>query len=167
MQKRNNILTYILALIPGLGYMYLGLIVKGVETLAIYLMIDPVFGVVGLDWLAKLVKIPIWFYVFFDTINTSKRMDNGEVIRDEDFILKRFNNKDFSGGEGFTNSETLRKNGLIAIGWLLVVLGVLALGNRLLITFGLANIIRHYTTIYFVPVIFILIGLYLLFRNRK
>lgn len=167
MQRRNNILTYILALIPGLGYMYLGLIVRGVETLALYIMIDPIFSVVGLGWIANLVKIPIWFYVFFDTINTSKRMDNGETIRDEDFILKRFNNKDFTAGEGFTNSETLRKNGLITIGWLLVVLGLLALANRLLITFGLAAIIKHYTTIYFVPVLFILIGVYLLFRNRK
>lgn len=167
MEKRNNILTYILALIPGLGYMYLGLIVKGVETLAIYLMIDPVFELVGLGWLATLFKIPIWFYVFFDSINTAKRIDNGEIIRDEDFILKRFNSKDFTGNDVFSSSENLKKNGLITIGWLLVIVGILALGNRLLITFGFVNIIRHYTTLYLVPVLFILIGIYLLFRNRR
>lgn len=165
MNRRNNFITYLLALFPGIGYMYLGLVIKGVETLAIFLLIDPVFNIVGLDFLTGLIKIPIWLYVFFDTINTAKRLDNGEVIQDEDFILKRFNGV-HSINDSY-NNEGLKKNIWVIIGWVLVVLGILALMNRMLYSFGLYSVIRSYVRMYFIPIIFIFIGIYLLFRNKK
>lgn len=166
MNRRNNFLTYLLALFPGVGYMYLGLVIRGVETLAIFLLIDPLFSLVGLDFLTGLIKIPIWLYVFFDTINISKRLDNGETIQDEDFILRRFNGTNF-GGDNNYHSDDVKKNVWVAIGWVLVVLGVFALLNKMLYTFGFYSIIRGYVRMYFIPIVFIFIGIYLLFRNKK
>jgi hypothetical protein len=165
MNRRNNFLTYLLALFPGVGYMYLGLVIKGVETLAIFMLIDPLFSIVGLGFLTGLVKIPIWLYVFFDTINTAKRLDNGEVIQDEDFIFRKLNaNTSFNNNY---NTEGIKKNVWIIVGWTLVALGALALTNRVLRSFGLYNLIKSYMSMYLIPLVFILVGIYLLFRNKS
>lgn len=167
MNRRNNFLTYFLALFPGIGYMYLGLTIRGVETLAIFLLIDPLFDIVGLGFITALIKIPIWLYVFFDTINIAKRLDNGERIQDEDFILKKFNGTKIDGENNFYNNEEVNKSIWVVIGWVLVVLGALALLNRVLYSFGLYDIIKSYVRIYFIPIGFIFIGVYLLLRNKK
>jgi TM2 domain-containing membrane protein YozV len=167
MNRRNQFLTYLLALFPGIGYMYLGLVIRGVETLAIFLVIDPIFSIVGFDFMTGLIKIPIWLYVFFDTINIAKRLDNGEKIQDEDFILKRFNGTKIDTENNFYNNEEAKKSIWIVLGWVLVVVGVIALLNRVLYSFGMYDIIRSYVRMYFIPFAFILIGAYLLFRNKK
>lgn len=167
MNRRNNFLTYLLALFPGIGYMYLGLVIRGVETLTIFLLIDPLFSIVGLNFITGLIKIPIWLYVFFDTINIAKHMDNGERIEDEDFILKRFNGTKIDGENNFYNSAEVKKSIWVLIGWVLVVLGILALLIRILYIFGLYDIIRTYLQMYFMPVALILIGILILVRNKK
>lgn len=166
MQRRNNFLTYLLALFPGVGYMYLGLVIRGVETLGIFLLIEPLFRLVGLGFIVGLIKIPIWLYIFFDTINIAKRLDNGETIQDADFIFCRINGHS-SGSSVFGSSQETRKSLWLIIGWGLVALGILALVNRILDSFGLFNLVKSYISMYFIPIIFIFVGLYLLFRNKK
>lgn len=169
MEKKNNFLTFLLALIPGIGYMYLGLIIKGAETLVIYMLIDPIFKLVGISFLAGIVKLLFWAITFVNTMSTAKKMDNGEVIEDEDFILKKFSKEPFSGSVENTNSITykLSKNGWTAAGWILVIVGLLALINKIFYYSPVYEILRSYLNIYFIPVAFIIIGVYLLIRSKK
>lgn len=67
--KPNNFLTFVFALIPGAGQMYLGMMKKGVSIMALFCGIIALIGFFRLDFLAMLLPV-IWFYTFFDTFNT-------------------------------------------------------------------------------------------------
>lgn len=164
MRKKSDFLTFLAALIPGVGYMYYGLIRKGVEALAIFLLIDPVFGLVGLSFLKHIVKILLWFYTFFDTYNIARRINAGEIVEDSDFIISF--NKD---GESQVNNfgKKIDGNKWYILGWFLIIIGTLAVINKVFNMSDTYYIIKHYISNYIVPALFILGGGYLLYKNKK
>ena len=169
MKRRNEFLTFVTACIPGVGYMYNGLIKKGVQILVLYLLIDPLLSIIGLGFLVHVIKIPFWLYTFFDTYNLAKRVDHGEEVQDWDFKFKKyvdFNNYSENEGNKSVFNAKINKNGWEILGWLLVALGTLALVNRLFITNDMYLYIKSYITQYFVPAIFILLGGFLLIRRK-
>lgn len=167
MQKRSSFLTFMSSLVPGLGYMYLGLMKKGIQAMVIFFMVEPLFRFIGLSGLIGIIQIPLWFYLFFDTFNIAHKLDRGEFISDSDFIFSKYHN--FNKKENL-NNETIDnmngKNGLI-VGYALVIIGVLSIINKLLPNNAIYNFIKHSIGIYFVPVLFIFVGIYLLVKPHE
>jgi hypothetical protein len=176
LEKKSGLLAYLTALIPGVGYLYLGLKRKGIEALILWLIIGPLFNLLGLGFLAGIVKLPFWFYTFFDTINLAARIDKGEFIPDSDFLFigRLIDTSSFShmGSDGEYGSDSrhikIKNDGLIYLaGWGLVVLGGLSLINKLFRYNPLYNLIKHNINVYFFPVLLVLAGIYLLVRNNQ
>ena len=176
MEKKSGFLAFLTALIPGVGYLYLGLKRKGVEALILWLIISPVLNLLGLGFLAGIIKLPLWFYTFFDTINLAGRIDKGEFIPDSDFLFigrivdtSGFGQSNSTGEKmDFSKSIKINNNGLVYLaGWGLVVLGGLSLINKLFRYNPIYNLIKHNINIYFLPVLLVLAGVYLLIRNNK
>lgn len=164
MQKRSSFLTFLTALIPGVGYMYLGLVKRGIQVLLVFLLIEPVFRLIGLNFLTALVRIPIWFYTFFDTFSVARMLDMGQPVHDTDFIFSKYV-KD--GEYPVVDRNKIGKNLSIIIAVALILLGTFAILNNLLGNTQIyKQIIDHISTL-FIPMLLVLSGIYLLFKNRK
>lgn len=99
MERRNGFLTFLTSLIPGVGYMYLGLMRKGIEAFLVFLLVPRILDLLTFDFLGGIIGIVIWCYTFIDTYHIAHRIDNGERIEDTDFLLDRFdyrNNTNYS-----------------------------------------------------------------------
>ncbi|MDP4146079.1 MAG: hypothetical protein Q8936_16575 [Bacillota bacterium] len=157
MEKRSGFLTFLTALIPGVGYMYFGLLRKGIETLLLFLLIPTLFDAIGLGFLSYVVAVPIWFYSFFDTYHIAHKVDRGEKLQDGSIF-----NKEAFSGEAFTFGEDIKNRNWIFVAWALIIIGILAILNKMFMYIGIFSIARQY----FVPVIFIVLGVYLLTRKK-
>lgn len=168
MRRRRELITFITALIPGVGYMYLGLARKGVQFLALYLLIEPLLNFIGLGFLSGIIKIPIWFYTFFDTYHLAHKIDRGESVSDVDFIFnKNSNGSPISGEFDFSNiSNQIGKNGWMFIAWLLIIVGILALLNKFFYMTGIFHYIQWTLKSYFVPLLLVALGVFLLAKKN-
>lgn len=168
MESRNKALTFLLALIPGVGQMYLGLFKKGIQILVLSILIRPVFDIIGIGSLGGILSIIIWCYAFFDTFDIAKKLDRGEFVKDSEFVLSKYmdgnQNEDVKVGfKGYSVNKSL----WMLCGWALVIIGVLAIVN---LTFGsneLYGLIKSYISTYFIPALLVVIGIYMLVRYRK
>lgn len=161
MERRKSFLTFLTALVPGIGYMYLGLLKKGIQFFALYLLIDPVFKILGIGFLAWIVKLPLWFYTFFDTFNTASKLDSGEHVEDTDYIFNKFDNNHHEAG------FKADKKFIVTIAWILIIVGILAIFNAYFIGKPLYNYIRAEITKYIFPTLLILGGIFVLIKNKK
>src|SRR3990170_2985838 len=72
-KNKNQLLATILAAIPGLGHFYLGLFIRGVVFLGVFILIliapiffpenftdNPLFSIVAPTWIVSLVVVYIW-----------------------------------------------------------------------------------------------------------
>ena len=66
MKKKSSFLTFLCALVPGVGQMYLGLMKRGVSLLLAFSVITAVSGAFGMSFLVVLLPV-IWCFSFFDT----------------------------------------------------------------------------------------------------
>ena len=166
MQKRSSFLTFLAALIPGLGYMYLGLIKKGIQAMVIFFMIEPLFRFIGLGGLVSIISIPLWFYLFFDTFNIARKLDRGEFVGDSDFIFSNYNH--FNNKENINEGaiKTMGNKGGIVAGWALVIIGVLSIINKLFPDNNIYIFIKQSIGTYFIPVLFVFVGVYLLVKKK-
>jgi hypothetical protein len=148
----NNFLVFVFSLIPGAGYMYLGLMQKGLEAMLLFWASVTIFAWIGLPHFVAMISIPLWFYFFFDTYAMRNRLAQGEEVDDKGMfdIMSRL-------GE--------YKYYYIGIG--LLVIGFLAL---------LANLSQdlsgwfkygYYFKKYLFPVLLIAAGIFLLSRSRS
>jgi TM2 domain-containing membrane protein YozV len=93
MENRNKFLTFILACIPGVGQIYLGLFKKGIQLLALFFLIEPILSFIGIHYFSEILQILIWCYAFFDTFEIAKRLDRGQVVQDTDYIFAKYTNQ--------------------------------------------------------------------------
>lgn len=107
MERKNGFLTFLTALVPGVGYMYLGLMRRGVEALIIFLFLGKFFDLIFLNEIGDLLSIILWFYCFIDTFNLANRINRGEYIPDSDFIIGKI----ISGINGSNNNSNNSNNG--------------------------------------------------------
>ncbi|MBP2643400.1 MAG: hypothetical protein H6Q67_1287 [Firmicutes bacterium] len=160
MEKKNNFFTFLAALVPGLGYMYLGLIKKGVQTLALFLLIKHVFPFIGLGFIAYFIVIPFWFYTFFDTFTVARKINQGELVEDCDFFFENHNTEN--------TIKTLGEKKFFSIlAWVLIVVGVLAIANKLFAQCDYYYIFFSYASSYFFPILLIGGGIYLLLKEKR
>lgn len=88
MQKRSRFLTVVLSCIPGVGHLYLGLMIRGFSFLtAFFGWITFVGFLVAASqqegFLVLLLVLPIlWFYSFFDAIHLRRKIVAGEEVDD-------------------------------------------------------------------------------------
>lgn len=171
MERRSRFLTFLFALIPGAGYMYLGQMIKGLEVLVAYFLAWSILGMVGLGFL-KIILMAVWFYTFFDTFNLARKIDAGQSVSDEDIIFNRIKNsnlyKDNSAHEtGNAGEFGANKNAWIVFAWILIILGFISILNRFLRQMEIYNIFKSYASMYLIPILFIAAGVYLLFKNQN
>jgi TM2 domain-containing membrane protein YozV len=167
MNNKNSFITFITACIPGVGYMYNGLIKKGVQVLFLYLLIGPILSFIGLSFLSHLIKICIWFYTFFDTFAVSNKIKRGEYVPDSEFILKNYVNMNNSHNENITWNGRINKQGWVILGSSLIILGGLSILNQIFIDNDIYKYIRSYASQYFIPIVLIVIGISILFKKRE
>lgn len=165
MERRSKFITFIVALIPGAGQMYLGLLNKGIQLLALFVLINPLLDFIGLGFLGNMIQLVIWCYSFFDTFDIARRMDRGEQLKDTDYTINKY--VDQIKNEDFPSKEVLNNKLGIVLGWGLVVVGILAIANRTFLNNELYGVIKSFVSMYFIPMVLIAAGVFMLIRNKK
>jgi hypothetical protein len=163
MEKRNNLITFLAALVPGVGYMSLGLVKRGVQILALFLVIGPVCKLLGIEFVGTLIKVPLWFYAFFDTFNIASRIDRGETVNDSEFVFKKYGESGYGAGNGMISNP---RNIWIIVAWVLIGGGILAIVNQMFHDNGLYGMIKSYISMYLFPIVLVFAGVYMLFKNK-
>ena len=77
--KRSKLVASLLAIFPGAGHMYLGLQQRGIQLMAAFLLSIYILDTLRLTLFLFLIPI-IWFYSFFDALQSAARADKGEVL---------------------------------------------------------------------------------------
>jgi len=155
MEKRSGFITFVVSLIPGAGYMYFGMLKKGLETMVLFFLIPTILSYVGISFIIPVFFIPFWLYTFFNTYQLAHKFDRGEILKDESI----FTNSNIGFGLGKDNDNGFFK----IIAWALIIVGILAIINKIFVDFQILYVLRSYIA----PVLFIIIGLYLLLRRKK
>jgi len=148
----NNFLVFVFSLIPGAGYMYLGLMQKGLEAMLLFWASITIFAWISLPHFVAMISIPLWFYFFFDTYAMRNRLAQGEEVDDKGMlnIMARLGD---------------HKYYYIGIG--LMVIGVLALLGNLSHDFSSWFKYGYYFKKYLPSVLLIAGGIFLLSRTRS
>jgi len=151
----NLFLLFCCSLVPGVGYMYLGLMQRGVEAMILFIA-----GIVVPAWLqmpalAVIIAVPLWFYCFFDSFYQRANLEAGLEVEDQGMVnLLRW----------LTANYYLLGLGLIGLGGLALLntLGQdLAYSGNLIVRQISFNLQR-----YLPPLLLIAAGFYLLRRTR-
>lgn len=164
MERKSGFLTFIAALIPGVGYMYYGLVKKGAEALIIYLLISPVFDMLGMNWIGSMIKIPLWLYLFFDTFNVANKYRRGEELQDSGFIIK--DDTPISVETIRSIDSRLPKNKWNLLAFLFIFIGIIAVLNQILGQ-DVFYIIRATIRNCVIPALLIVSGIYILLQSNK
>lgn len=164
MERKSGFLTFIAAMIPGIGYMYYGLVKKGVEALAIYLLLGPIFDTLGLNWIGRAILVVLWCYFFFDTFTVADKIKRGQFVPDSGFFFK--DNTSVNEDNFQAVVQKMDKNKYTVLAAFLILIGVVSLLNHFLDT-DVFNVVKGLIRNCFVPALFIVAGIYLLYKSRK
>lgn len=149
-RPRGNFLSLIFSLIPGAGHMYLGLMGKGIVIMASFFFVGFIMGWLNLSLLAFMLPV-IWFYGFFDSINTRGASVGYDI--DISKLLKL--NISFDLGS--------------KAGYILIIIGLLILSQKMIMPLVYSyldyRIINYLQTI-LLSLIFIAGGLYIIRKNK-
>ncbi len=118
--------VYILALMPGLGQMCLGLMNRGLQLMLLFWG-GIFFASIGIPVIMVFTPVLV-FYSYFDALQSYRKKADGEQVWDEPLIDWELI---FQGNYGFNG---IKKNW---IGWGLILLGLFVLFNT--VTSGLIN----------------------------
>jgi hypothetical protein len=143
--KKSKFWAFIFSLIPGVGYLYLGMMNRGLQTMVLFFGSIFIAGLIGFEELMALVAPVVIFYSVFDTQQMTKKINVGIPVEDKQL----FNVKQIPVTQNW-------------VGYGLVVIGGLALLNNLM-PFPFWTIIRRMLP----PIIIIGIGASILYRNSK
>lgn len=136
-------ITLALSVIPGAGHMYLGYQKKGLIIMGSFFFSIFFMGWLGISMLLFLLPL-IWFYSFFDAMHTAD--GSQDEIKNQLLILPVIKHE--------------------WVGFALIGIGVMIILERIL--YPLIDYeIRRYIQTSIVSLIFILIGIYMLMKNKK
>ena len=111
--KKNGILTFLFAFVPGAGQMYQGYMKRGLSLITLFFLC--IMAGMLLEPLV-LTALIVWMYSFFDTFNLRAQFIAGTAPADD--YLVHFNTKDARLTLFFRNSHKL-------VGWALIALGAM------------------------------------------
>ena len=109
--KKNGILTFLFAFVPGAGQMYQGYMKRGLSLITLFFLC--IMAGMLLEPLV-LTALIVWMYSFFDTYNLRAQFIAGTAPADD--YLVHFNTKDTRLTLFFRDSHKLVGWGLIALG---------------------------------------------------
>ncbi|MCI1931434.1 MAG: hypothetical protein LKJ13_07045 [Clostridia bacterium] len=161
--ERSKFWTFVFALMPGAGEMYLGLKRRGTEIMFVFMSIF--FFSASLSGLFAVFSAVIWFYSFFDTLDLG-RLTNEERKKIPDKFVFDFDDDTFES----INKSVLKKKKVV--GGILIFVGVYSLYTMFLRKFAytyLSNFacdILRYIPSVVLAVLIIIFGIYLL-KNRN
>ena len=112
--KKNGILTFLFAFVPGAGQMYQGYMKRGLSLITLFFLCI-MAGMLLLEPLV-LTALIVWMYSFFDTFNLRAQFIAGTAPADD--YLVHFNTKDARLTLFFRDSHKL-------VGWALIALGAM------------------------------------------
>lgn len=141
----SRFFAFAFSLIPGAGLMYLGLMRRGAQFMVLFFAVVALMIELSLEALGMFALPVIWFYSFFDSLQTARRLREGERVADE--VL-------FPVSEWRSAVDVAR-----VAGWGLIGLGVLALLRRVV-----PYPFLHRVQAAFLPALLILAGVYVLRR---
>lgn len=116
--KKNAILTFLCACVPGAGQMYYGYMQRGLSLITLFC------GTFFLGYLAGPLTVTmaiVWMYSFFDTYDLIRHLASGEPKEDGLLLL----------GDVETFKRLIPQHNKL-LGWGLVALGVYSLYNSVL-----------------------------------
>lgn len=123
--KKNGILTFLFAFVPGAGQMYQGYMKRGLSLITLFFLC--IMAGMLLEQLV-LTALIVWMYSFFDTFNLRAQFIAGTAPADD--YLVHFNTKDARLTLFFRDSHKL-------VGWALIALGgLVAYENIIMRVFG-------------------------------
>lgn len=111
--KKNGILTFLFAFVPGAGQMYQGYMKRGLSLITLFFLC--IMAGMLLEQLV-LTALIVWMYSFFDTFNLRAQFIAGTAPADD--YLVHFNTKDARLTLFFRDSHKL-------VGWALIALGAM------------------------------------------
>lgn len=111
--KKNGILTFLFAFVPGAGQMYQGYMKRGLSLITLLFLC--IMAGMLLEPLV-LTALIVWMYSFFDTFNLRAQFIAGTAPADD--YLVHFNTKDARLTLFFRDSHKL-------VGWALIAFGAL------------------------------------------
>ena len=111
--KKNGILTFLFAFVPGAGQMYQGYMKRGLSLITMFCLC--IMAGMLLEPLVMTALI-VWMYSFFDTFNLRAQFIAGTAPADD--YLVHFNTKDARLTLFFRDSHKL-------LGWALIALGAM------------------------------------------
>lgn len=162
MEKRDGFLTFLTALIPGVGYMYLGLVKKGIQFLVLFLTVRLALSMLGMNFLSLIASLSIWIYTFFDTFNVASKLDRGEKVEDMDYVFDKN-----SGTYTHSDGVKINRKFAMAVAWFFIAIGAITILNKVFELNELYILFKGYLSKYFLPVLLIFAGIYILFRNKR
>lgn len=116
--RKNRILLFICACIPGCGQMYQGYMKRGVSMTAAVCLDIGAASFLNFGELAIVLPV-LWLYAFFDTWNLRTRLDSG-TAQPDGYLFG------LSGADAEKLARLARGRHSL-VGWCLVVLGLYAL----------------------------------------
>lgn len=146
-EKKSKLWAFLFSLVPGVGYLYLGLMTRGLHTMILFFGSIFIASFIGFDQLMALVVPVVVFYSVFDTQQIVKNLNEGMEVEDKQlFDIKKI---------PFNQSW---------IGYTLIFIGVMALLNNVLpFYYPLFNVVQRVLP----PVLIIGLGVMILYRNTR
>lgn len=146
-EKKSKLWTFLFSLVPGVGYLHLGLMTRGLHTMILFFGSIFVASFIGFEELMALVVPVVVFYSVFDTQQLVKKLNEGIEVEDKPlFDIKKIH---------FNQSW---------IGYTLVFVGVMALlDNVLPFYYPVFDAVRRILP----PVLIISVGVMILYRNSR
>ncbi len=143
-EKRSKFWAFVFSVVPGVGYFYLGMMNKGLQTMLLFFGSIFVAGFIGFEEIIALVVPVVVFYSIFDTQQLVKTINEGLAVEDRQFFdLKQL---------PYTHNW---------LGYALIVLGVLALLHNMPIYFP------YWVKRLIPPFLIMGLGVVILYRNMR
>lgn len=87
--EKNRLLLFLFSFMPGAGQMYLGMMKKGVFLMSLFCGVIFVSAFFSVEFLLFLLPV-IWFYAFFDALNSGHLTYEERKLIDSDFSLDTY-----------------------------------------------------------------------------
>ncbi len=112
-ESRSRFIAFLLSMVPGGGYLYLGLMRRGLQTMLLFFGTIFVSATIQMEALTALILPIIFFYTVFDTQQFVKKINHGYPLEDRELF-------DWGSWESKRN----------IIGIILIIIGAIALLNN-------------------------------------
>lgn len=149
--KYNSFLGLIFSLFPGAGQMYLGVMNRGLQLM--FLFLTGLFFATEFIYVTGVlvpIVILVWFYSFFDYLFIKRKIDNGDVVFDENLY-----------------SIKTKRIEIKYIGIGLVIFGIWLVCGAFLDFSHISYEVRNFVRDMVVPIFMIGAGTFILLKTKK